>query len=168
MRYMPPIPHLKQLHSLTTLKKKWEKATSHIEKVRWHGLYLLKQGVPTDTILQTLDRKEMWLIRTVTLFNAHGSKGMTDLRTHNGGHNKLLTDAQEQELHDVITHTTPPDGGLWSGPKITTWIKEKTGKPVSPPRGWKYFQRLGMNLLVARPVHQEVASPQEQRAFKKN
>jgi transposase len=165
---MPTTPTIKQLHSLATLKRKWEKAQSHTEKVRWHGLYLLKQGIPADIILQTLDRKESWLMKIVQLFNAHGSQGVTDLRCTNGGHNKLLTQSQEQELHDIIAHTAPPDGGLWSGPKITTWIRKKTGKPVSLPRGWKYLQRLGMNLLRARPVHALAATPREQAAFKKN
>jgi transposase len=159
---------IKQLHSIETLKEKWEKSTNHIEKVRWQALYLLKLGKSVKNITSTLDRCERWLYNTVLDFNRHGSEGVLDKRKDNGGSNKLLDEKQEEELRKVILSGVAPDGGLWSGVKVTKWIADKTGKNVSTPRGWKYTQKLGLSLITARPRHKLAATPKEQRAFKKN
>lgn len=159
---------LKQLHTAATLKKKWEEATSHTEKVRWHALYLWKTGVPTKTILLSLGRTGWWLQQTVHRFNTHGSKGVEDRRKGNGGHMALLTETQQQQLRTCILEKSPPDGGLWTGPKIANWIRDITGKKVHPHRGWKYSQRLGLSLIVPRPAHEEAATPAAQALFKKN
>ncbi len=159
---------LKQLHTAATLKKKWIEAASHTEKVRWHALYLWKTDVPTKTILLTLGRSDWWLQQTVHRFNTQGSYGVEDRRCDNGGHMVLLTKPQQQKLRACILEEKPPDGGLWTGPKIARWIGDITGKKVHPHRGWKYSQRLGLSLLVPRPAHTESATPAEQTAFKKN
>ena len=157
-----------QLHTATTLKQKWIEASSHTEKVRWQALYLWKTAVPTETILLTLGRSDWWLQQTVHRFNTQGSYGVEDRRRDNGGHMALLTKTQVAKLRTCILTKKPPDGGLWTGPKIARWISDTTGKKVHPHRGWKYSQRLGLSLLVPRPTHAEGATPAEQATFKKN
>jgi hypothetical protein len=67
----------------------------------------------------------------------------------------------------VSTHRAP-DGGLWSGPKVARWVKEKTGKTVSAVTGWQYLRTLGFALLRPRPKHSEAATPEMQTIWKKN
>ncbi len=159
---------LTQLHTEKTLKRKWQSATHHTEKVRWHGLYLLKKGVDPTIIASTLDRNMRWLRMIVLKFNAQGSAGVTDRRGSNGGHNKLLNKHQSQKLYDQIVMGVAPDGGLWTGPKIATWIAKEINKPVASSRGWKYTRQLGLSLVTQRPTHIAAASAQQQKDFKKN
>jgi transposase len=104
----------------------------------------------------------------VQRFNTQGSSAIVDKRRKNGGQTALLDKTQGERLRTCILEEKPPDGGLWTGPKIAQWISDTTGKKVHPHRGWKYSQRLGLSLLVPRPRHRACATPKEQMAFKKN
>src|SRR3954451_25103043 len=33
----------------------------------------------------------------------------------------------------------PADGGLWTGPKVATWMAARLGRQVRPQRGWDYL-----------------------------
>src|SRR3982750_1539261 len=33
----------------------------------------------------------------------------------------------------------PADGGLWTGPKVATWMAARLGRKVWPQRGWGYL-----------------------------
>ena len=62
----------------------------------------------------------------------------------------------------------PPDGGLWTGPKVAAWIGRETGRAhVHPQRGWAYLRRLDQSWQTPRPHHEQAATPEEQEAFKK-
>ena len=63
----------------------------------------------------------------------------------------------------------PPEGGLWSGPKVAAWIGRKLGRDdIAPRRGWVYLRRLGYTPQRPRPAHADRASAEDQAAFKKN
>ena len=78
-------------------------------------------------------------------------------------------DEREDERHARQRHLDqpPPDGGLWTGPKIAAWMAATLGRPVHPQRGWEMLQRLGLRPKVPRPRHAK-ADPAAQAAFKKS
>lgn len=77
----------------------------------------------------------------------------------------LLSAAQQEELDQALQ--SPPDGGLWSGPKVAQWIAQKTGRgQVHPQRGWDYLQRLNYSGQRPHPRHAN-ADEAAQAAFKK-
>jgi hypothetical protein len=53
-------------------------------------------------------------------------------RHHNPGGTFMLSSEQQAQLHQALDEP-PPDGGLWSGPKVAHWIVEQTGRKVPPP-----------------------------------
>ena len=78
----------------------------------------------------------------------------------------LLSEAQQEEL-DQALQASPPDGGLWSGPKVAQWIAQKTGRgQVHLQRGWDDLQRLHYSGQRPRPRHAN-ADEAAQTAFKK-
>src|SRR6478609_62369 len=59
----------------------------------------------------------------------------------------------------------PPDGGLWSGPKVAAFVKGRFGVEVWPQTGWQWLKNLGFRLVVPRPRHPKAATPDEQRVW---
>ena len=108
-----------------------------------------------------------WVRSLVHRYNEQGEAALADGRANNAGKGAYLTPEQQAELEAALQQR-PPDGGLWSGPKLTGWIREKTGRErVSAPLGWPYVRRLGFRPQRPRRrhVHADAAA---QEAFKKS
>jgi hypothetical protein len=91
-----------------------------------------------------------------------------DRRRANKGATPLLTAEQLASLAEAVA-SPPPDGGLWTGPKVAAWMARETGRDhVHPQRGWVYLRRLDHTWQTPRPRHEQTATPEEQEAFKKN
>jgi hypothetical protein len=58
------------------------------------------------------------------------------------------------------------DGGLWSGPKVAKWIRDRTGKSCCNHTGWMYLKRLGCTVQRPRP-EQPDANKEDQEVFKR-
>src|SRR5918911_725375 len=85
----------------------------------------------------------------------------------NAGAKPLLGAEDEAALRAALAEP-PPDGGLWTGPKVAAWMAARLGREVWPQRGWDYLRRLGHSPQVPRPRHAKAASPEEQAAYKKS
>ena len=63
----------------------------------------------------------------------------------------------------------PPDGGLWTGPKVARWMASELGlAAVLPQRGWEALKAIGWSVQKPRPRHPAAATPEEREAFKKS
>src|SRR4051812_43650801 len=63
----------------------------------------------------------------------------------------------------------PPDGGLWTGPKVARWMAGELGlAAVLPQRGWEALKAIGWSVQKPRPRHPASATPEEREAFKKS
>ena len=96
-------------------------------------------------------------------WNAHGPGGLADRRKGNQSPGKL-TAPQQAELYDALQEE-PPDGGLWSGPKVAAFVRDRWGVAVCPRTGWRRLKKLGFRLVVPRPRHPRAASPEAQRRW---
>lgn len=67
-----------------------------------------------------------------------------------GGRPPVLAPAHQQELDQAIDGPAP-DGGVWTGPKATAWIAERTGRRHAPQLGWAYLQKLDFVLRQCAP-----------------
>lgn len=92
-----------------------------------------------------------------------GPDGLTDGRKRTGTAGKL-TAAQQAEAFDALQQK-PPDGGLWSGPKLARYVRDRWRVEVCPATGWRWLKTLGFRLVVPRPRHPKAASPDEQRRW---
>jgi transposase len=60
----------------------------------------------------------------------------------------------------------PPDGGLWTGPKLRDWVERELGKRLSFYPIYRLLHEMGFALRVPRPRHRK-ADGEAQEAFKK-
>ncbi|WP_390625405.1 winged helix-turn-helix domain-containing protein [Paludisphaera soli] len=47
----------------------------------------------------------------------------------------------------------PPDGGLWTGPKVAVYVRDLWGVIVAESTGWRWLRAPGFSLQVPRPRH---------------
>ncbi len=108
---------------------------------------------------------ETWVRTLLHRYNADGSTGIVDHRHANPGQPPLVPPAVREELRARLAEP-PPDGGLWTSPKVAAWLRNRLDRPVSPQRAWEVLQRIGFRLHQPRP-RATVADPAAQAAFKK-
>lgn len=132
----------------------------------WQVIWLRLNGKGTQEVAQTCGFNPDWVRRIVRRYNEGGPDSLGDRRKLNRGR-RLLTPAQQKELRDALTKP-PPDGGLWSGPKVARWMEERLSRRVPPKRGWVYLRRLGFSVQVPRPRHPKAATKKQRTRFKKS
>lgn len=148
------------------LHERYRSTTDAIERTHWHILWLMKEGHTPNEIASMLGYTARWIRTIVGRYNREGEEAICDHRRTLPGAPCLLTIEQQKEL-DQALEQPPSDGGLWSGPKVASWMQERLGRPVDPRRGWDYLQRLGYSTRVPRPQHEQ-SDEAEQSTFKKN
>jgi len=139
-----------------------------IEKTRWHVVWLLLRTDPVRTPAQVAELVGLSVITTrdvLKRWNQHGPDGLTDGRKGNGSDPKLDAD-RRAELFAALKGR-PPDGGLWSGPKVARYVHDRWGVQVCPQTGWVWLRELGFTLQVPRPSHPNAAGPATRRRWKK-
>lgn len=157
-------PHL----SPPALKHRYLHCRAPVERTRWHALWLLSQTDPVLSTLQvsrTVGRSVSWVKWIAGRYNEGGPDSLEDRRKHNG-QQPILRPSRQRSLLRALKKS-PPDGGLWSGPKVAQWMSNHLDRPVSCVTGWHYLRRLGFTLHAPRPRHMEAASLVEQRRFRK-
>jgi transposase len=96
-------------------------------------------------------------------YNAHGPDALADRRRDNGADPKL-SPAQQAQLLDAL-RLPPPGRGLWSGPKVAAYVRDRFGVEVRNQTGWQWLKNLGFRLVVPRPRHPKAATPEEQKEW---
>jgi transposase len=140
-----------------------------VEKTHWQVLWLLTrpdQPLSPARAAAQVGLSPVWARAILKRWNAEGPDGLADRRkATNGGRSKLTTD-QQIDLWDALQHT-PPDGGLWTGPKVAAYVRDRWGVAVCKQPGWEWLHGLGFSLQVPRPSHPEAATPAARRAWKR-
>jgi transposase len=144
-------PHLNEAE----LKARYEASNETREARRWHALWLIAQGYGTTQVSEVLGLSAYAVRRIITRYNSKGPDGVRDGRRSNPGRSPRLDQEQKARLLEAL-RAAPPQGGLWSGPKVAAWIEERTGQKASNQLGWTYLKRLGAR--VPRRKHARSAS----------
>lgn len=151
------------------IARRYRTCRSGVEKTHWQVLWLLTR--PEDPLspaqaAQQVGLSAVWVRTLIKRWNAQGPDGLVDRRAAtNGGPSKLSTD-QQIDLWDGLQHP-PPDGGLWTGPKVVAYVRNRWGITICLQTGWNWLRGLGFSLQVPRPHHPEAATPAQQRAWKR-
>ena len=164
MKRLPVVRHLSAEHA----EAQYRACKHPIEKVRWHAIWLLLRTDPVRTPAQVADLVGLSVITTrdvLKRWNEHGSGGLADGRKNNGSDSKLDDDQRTRLL--AALKKRPPDGGLWSGPKVARYVRTKWKIEIAPQTGWKWLVDLGFTLQVPRPSHPKAAGPPARRRWKK-
>jgi len=159
------VPHL----SPSEVKSRYQNCSNAVEKIHWQAIWLLcKEDNPlsTEDVAKVIGYSAGWVRVLARRYNEDGPNGIEDKRKENGVE-PLLNEAQRKVLEEKLMND-PPDGGLWTGRKVSLAIKEIIGRKVSLVTGWSYLKSIGFTLQVPRPSHTQSATREEQEAFKKN
>lgn len=125
------------------------------EARRWHALWLIHLGYSADQAGALIGLQSSWIRRIVHRYNEDGPERLADgHRVNPGGAKSRLNEEQRQELTNILK-SLPPDGGLWTGPKVAAWIEEQTGKKTYSQLGWKYLKELGEPVQAQRRTYRK-------------
>ena len=137
-------------------------------KTRWHAIWLMARAdgpLTAEGAAAAVGLSDVWVRKLVHRYNARGPDGLDDGRKANGA-KPLLGDAQQAELCAAV-QAEPPDGGLWTGPKVAAFAKARFGVTVRDHTGWQWLRKLGFRLKVPRPRHPRAATADEQRRWQR-
>ena len=149
--------------------RRYRTCRTGVEKTHWHRIWLLTRPerplAPAEAATQ-LGLSAVWARAILKRWNAEGPAGLADRRSgHCGGHSKLTTD-QQIDLWAALQQP-PPDGGIWTGPKVKGYARDRFGVVIGKPTGWRWRRGLGFSLQVPRPRHPKAATAAEQQAWKR-
>jgi transposase len=137
-------------------------------KTRWHAIWLMVRPegpLSAEKAAQAVGLSDVWLRKLVHRYNAKGPDGLADGRKGNGA-KPLLSDERQAELYAAL-QAEPPDGGVWTGPKVAAFALARFGVKVHNHTGWEWLRGLGFRLKVPRPRHPRAASADEQRRWQR-
>ena len=142
---------------------------SGVEKTHWQVLWLLTRSDTPPTPAEVaiwVGLTPVWVRTVLKRWNAEGPAGLADRRAaRNGGSPKLCTE-QQAALFEAL-QGRPDDGGLWTGPKVAAYARDRWGVAVRPETGWRWLIGLGLSLQVPRPKNPGSATADEQRRWKR-
>jgi len=159
MKRLSVIPHLPH----EEVGRRYRYCPDPKEKTRWHLIWLLlRPGAPAccEQAAPLVGLSDAYARAVLRRWNGHGPDGLADRRKHDKGSGKL-TPAQQAELYDAL-QKEPADGGLWSGPKVAAYVRDRFGVKACPQTGWRWLRQLGFRLVVPRPRHPKAASAEAQ------
>src|SRR3954463_925902 len=149
------------------LGQRYRAARSPVERSHLQIVWLLSRGRREREVAQVTGYGRRWVGEVARRYDEGGPDGLGDRRRGNAGARPLLGAEDEAALRVALAEP-PADGGLWTGPKVATWMAARLGRKVWPQRGWDYLKRLGYSAQRPRPRHAKAASPEEQAAYKKS
>jgi transposase len=162
---LPIVPHL----SPDEIAHRYRTCRGGLEKTHWQLLWLLTRTdtPPTPaTVAAQVGLTAAWVRTVLKRWNAEGPGGLADRRAATNGGRSKLTAAQQAELYAAVQQR-PPDGGLWTGPKVAAYVRTRWGITVCQQTGWGWLRRLGFSLQVPRPKDPGAATEEQQRAWKR-
>lgn len=160
-RCLPLAPHRPD----EDLEHRYRQRRDPVERTHWQMLWLVAQGHTCPAVATLLGYSEDGVRTMVHRDNRDGPTGIIDRRHGNPGQPPLLSPALRDELDQALA-TDPPDGGLWTSPKVAAWMTARLGRSVSTQRAWEAMRSLGFTLQQPR-TRATAADPAAQEAFKK-
>ena len=164
---MSRIPFVRH-RTVNQIRAKYRACRRSVERTRWHAVWLLARTDEARTPAQVaglVGLSDVTVRAILHRWNARGPDGLTDGRKGNGSEPKLS--AQQREAMYRALQKRPPDGGLWTGPKVARYVKDRWGIGVGPVTAWRWLRDLGFTLQVPRPTHPRSADPRTRRRWKK-
>ena len=162
MSRLPVADHL----TPSQIDRRYRTCADAAEKSRWHVLWLVTRPdrpASATAAAKVVGYTPAWGRAILKRYNAGGPDALADGRRGNGTDPKLTPD-QQAGLFAAL-QADPPDGGLWTGPKVAAFVKARFGVEVWPQTGWQWLKDLGFRLVVPRPRHPKAATPEQQRVW---
>lgn len=153
------------------LERLYRKAAEPVLRTHLLMVWRMSLGNSIGEVAEMVGYSRKWTTEIGRRYEAEGIEGLGDRRHTNPGAKEraLLDEAGEAELLEALQGPPPASlgGGMWSGPKVACWIKERNGlEKVHVQRGFEYLRKLRYSPQVPRSSNVR-ADASEQEAFKK-
>ncbi len=160
--------HVADHLSVLALEQQYRSCTDVTAARHVQTIWLLAKGHHIAEVAATVSFARRWVERLRARYNAQGPQALGDLRRRNGRSPSVLRPDLLEKLKARLREP-PPDGGLWTGPKVAAWMAGELGlAEVLPQRGWEALKAIGWSVQKPRPRHPASATPEEREAFKKS
>jgi transposase len=160
--------HVADHLSVSALEQQYRSCTDVTAARHFQAIWLLAKGHEIAEVSATVSFARRWVERLLARYNAQGPQALGDLRRRNGTSPTILRPDLLDKLKERLREP-PPDGGLWTGPKVAAWMARELGlAAVLPQRGWEALKAINWSVQKPRPRHPAAATPEEQEAFKKS
>ena len=160
--------HVADHLSVSALEQHYRSCKDVTAARHFQTIWLLAKGHEIAEVSAMMSFARRWVERLLARYNAHGPRALGDLRHRNGTSPSVLKPDLLEKLKDRLLEP-PPDGGLWTSPKVAAWMASELGLAwVAPQRGWEALKALGWSVQKPRPRHPRAATPEDKEAFEKN
>ena len=160
--------HVADHLSVSALEQQYRSCTDVTAARHVQTIWLLAKGHTIAEVSATVSFARRWVERLLARYNAHGPQALGDLRRQNGTSPSVLRPDLLEKLKDRLREP-PPDGGLWTCPKVAAWMARELGlAAVLPQRGWEALKAINWSVQKPRPRHPAAATPEECETFKKS
>ena len=160
--------HVADHLSVSALEQQYRSCTDTTAARHLQAIWLLAKGHHIAEVSATVSFARQWVERLLARDNAQGPQALGDLRRRNGTSPSVLKPDLLDKLKDRLREP-PPDGGLWTSPKVAAWMASELGlKRVAPQRGWEALKAIGWSVQKPRPRHPQAATPEDKAAFEKS
>jgi transposase len=160
--------HVADHLSVLALEQQYRSCTDVTAARHVQTIWLLAKGHEIAEVSATVSYARRWVERLRARYNAQGPQALGDLRRRNGTNPSVLKPDLLEKLKARLLEP-PPDGGLWTSPKVAAWMASELGlAEVLPQRGWEALKAIGWSVQKPRPRHPQAATPEEREAFKKS
>jgi transposase len=157
--------HVADHLSVSALEPQYRSCTDVIAARPVQAIWLLAKGHHIAAVAATVSFARRWVERRLARYNAQGLQALGDLRRRNGRSPSVLKLDLLEKLKDRWREP-PPDGGLWTSPKVAAWMASELGLTrVAPQRGWEALKAIGWSVQKPRPRHPQAATPEDKAAF---
>lgn len=160
--------HVADHLSVSALEQQYRSCTDVTTARHFQAIWLLAKGHEIAAVSATVSFARRWVERLLARYNAHGPQAMGDLRRRNGTSPSVLKPDLLDKLKDRLREP-PPDGGVWTSPKVAAWMASELGLArIAPQRGWEALKTIGWSVQKPRPRHPQAARPEDKEAFEKS
>ena len=134
--------HVADHLSVSALEQQYRSCTDATAARHLQAIWLLAKGHHIAEVSATVSFARRWVERLLARYNAQGPQALGDLRRRNGTSPSVLKPDLLDKLKDRLREP-PPDGGLWTSPKVAAWMASELGlKRVAPQRGWEALKAM--------------------------
>jgi transposase len=153
------------------LERLYRKAADPVLRTHLFMVWRMSLGGSIGEVAGMVGYSKKWTTEIARRYESGGVEALGDHRHGNPGAKEraLLDEAGEAELLEALKGPPPASlgGGMWSGPKVASWIAQRNGlEKVHVQRGFEYLRKVRYSPQVPRPFNVR-SDASEQEAFKK-
>src|SRR4051812_49549868 len=158
--------HVADHLSVSALEQQYRSCTDVTAARHLQTIWLLAKGHEIAEVAATVSYAPRWVERLLARYNAQGPQALGDLRCRNGTSPSVLRPDLLEKLKARLREP-PPDGGLWTSPKVVAWMAGELGLPRGLPHGGGGgSKRFNCRWRSPAPPLPPPPSPRGGRAFK--